>query len=118
MNTRTIDIVREELNDVKYNSQVIINKLEKELYALETHWSNHVYNHFWEAEYTIFNYFENIARESCEGSYCYGESEYTQEFVVDGVHYLATVTFEYNRYDKQYYYIDGSNYSYKEIKNV
>jgi hypothetical protein len=55
------------------------------------------------------------AGEDCEGSHCCGEDEYTQEFMVGTQKYLATMTFEYSRHDKTYYYIDSSDYTSKEI---
>lgn len=55
------------------------------------------------------------AREDCEGAYNCGADHYDQEFMVGDVRYLGTLTVEYNRHDKTYYYIDGSNFSYKTV---
>jgi len=68
-----------------------------------------------EAESVISKRLENEAHEDCEGSYNYGSPTYEQEFIVQGKHYLATMTFEYNRHDKTYYYIDSSEYSFVEL---
>ena len=37
------------------------------------------------------------AFEDCQGAYNVGRDEYTQEFIVDGKHYMATAKYEYNR---------------------
>jgi nicotinamide phosphoribosyltransferase len=51
------------------------------------------------------------AREGCEGSYCQGNDSYTSLVYVkeDAKYYELTTTFDYNRHDKQYYYIDNYN---------
>ena len=66
---------------------------------------------------TLENALGNMAFEACEGAGNFGMDEYTQEFIVDGVHYIAKMTFEYNRHDKTYYYIDGSEFSYARKDN-
>lgn len=55
------------------------------------------------------------AHEDCEGSYNCGLPVYEQEFIVDGVHYLAKLECEYNRHDKTYYYVDEAHFSYEPI---
>ena len=50
------------------------------------------------------------AREDCEGAGNCGQPEYRQAFMVDGIEYVAIYTPEYNRHDKTYYYIDGSEF--------
>ncbi len=59
----------------------------------------------------------NQAKEDCEGSYNCGAEQYNQEFIVDGVHYMATLDVEYNRHDKTYYYVERhySKFSYKKL---
>lgn len=54
------------------------------------------------------------AAKDCEGSYNCGQTVYDQEFIVDGKHYIATLTCEYNRHDKQYYYVEESEFSIEE----
>jgi len=51
-------------------------------------------------------HFEEAA-EACEGSYCMGCDEYTTVVQVGDKYYELTTKFEYNRHDKQYYYIDN-----------
>lgn len=50
------------------------------------------------------------AYEDCEGAGNCGAPIYEQEFMVDGVVYVATLEVEYNRHDKTYYYIDSSEF--------
>lgn len=51
------------------------------------------------------------ADEDCEGSYNCGLDVYEQEFMVDGVVYVAALACEYNRHDKTYYYVDSSEFT-------
>jgi len=46
------------------------------------------------------------AKEACEGSYCCGNEEYTTVVLVEGEAVSLSTTFEYNRHDKEFYYID------------
>ena len=58
--------------------------------------------------------FENQAYEDCEGAGNCGSPEYEQDFIVGGKEYTAVCSFDYDRHDKTYYYIDRSEYSYRE----
>lgn len=49
------------------------------------------------------------ARDACEGSYCMGSDVYTSICKVADKFFKITAKFEYNRHDKQYYYVDNSN---------
>lgn len=46
------------------------------------------------------------AREACEGSHNMGLDIYSKLGIVDGQAYRVTIEVEYNRYDKQYYYVE------------
>jgi len=94
-----------------------IGELEASLLAFDDLLENNQYDDHDDAEAHIDERYQGIAREACEGSYCYGESEYKQRYQIKGspTIYEATITFEYNRHDKTYYYIDGSDYSYAEV---
>ena len=52
-----------------------------------------------------------MAFEDCEGAGNCGMDKYTQEFIVGDMHYIATLTVEYNRHDKTYYYIDETDFT-------
>lgn len=58
------------------------------------------------------------ADDACEGSDCYGQSKYTQEYqLIDSdTVYLGKIEVEYDRHDKTYYFVDEVEYSYSEIK--
>lgn len=49
------------------------------------------------------------AKEDCEGSYNVGSEEYSDECTINGEYYIVTTPFEYDRHDKEFYYI--SHYS-------
>ena len=51
------------------------------------------------------------AFQDCEGAGNCGANVYEQEFMVGDVVYVATLECEYNRHDKTYYYLDGSEFS-------
>lgn len=51
--------------------------------------------------------FLDRAKEACEGSYNVGEESYRQECFIDGVPFLYILTPEYNRHDRQYYYVES-----------
>lgn len=76
---------------------------------------NNVYPTLEEALDKIEDRLLGEARAACEGSYNLGADEYEQEFIVDGEHYMATLTVEYNRHDKTYYYVDGSEFSHRKL---
>lgn len=94
-----------------------IAELETSMSVFDDQLENNQYESHESAERVIFNRYENIAGEACEGSYCCGASEYKQQYQISGnpAVFEATVSFEYNRHDKTYYYIDDSDYSYKEV---
>ena len=56
----------------------------------------------------------DLAFQDCEGAHNCGSPEYTREFMVDGKVYIATLKCEYNRHDKMYYYVDGTEFSIAE----
>lgn len=53
------------------------------------------------------------ANDDCEGSHNCGASSYTQEFIVGETHYIGTLSVDYNRHDKTYYYVDGYEFDCK-----
>lgn len=68
-----------------------------------------------EATNELENRMRNQAHEDCEGSYNFGLDVYEQEFIVDGILYLAKLECEYNRHDKTYYYVDYAKFSYEPV---
>lgn len=67
-----------------------------------------------EAAEALEDALSNRAFQDCEGAGNCGANVYEQEFMVGDVVYVATLECEYNRHDKTYYYLDGSEFSIKE----
>lgn len=109
---------------MKTKEQLLLNikTCEEALLAADTELNefvdapeNNVFATLGEAERELKKRLREKAHDACEGSYCCGDDEYKQEFIVDGVHYMATLTVEYNRHDKTYYYVDSADFSYKQL---
>lgn len=77
---------------------------------------NNVFESLEAAEADLEDRLNNKAYADCQGAYNCGDDKYEQEFIVDGKHYIATLECEYNRHDKTYYYIDGSEFSVREVE--
>jgi hypothetical protein len=67
---------------------------------------NNVFSSMEEAEGVVYARLKDEAYKDCEGTY-------TQEFIVNGVHYIGTLSVEYNRHDKTYYYIETTHWKGK-----
>ena len=90
-------------------------KLKEQEY--ETLWReirNHVYESLSEAEYFLTHHLKNLAVRDCQGAGNCGKTAYSQDFIVHGVKYTATMTFQYNAHNKVYFYIEESEYSYTQ----
>lgn len=83
----------------------------KALFDFEAKAENNVFATMREAELKIHRKLEAEAHNDCEGAGNCGAESYQQEFMVDGVVYVGTLTVEYNRHDKTYYYIDRSDFT-------
>jgi hypothetical protein len=105
------EMIIDAKTDVEFCS-VRLKQAECNLEALESDIRNHVYESLEVAEFKLEGILCREANEACEGSYCWGEDSYSQDFIVDDKEYVATMTFEYNRHDKTYYYVDCSEFSY------
>jgi len=77
---------------------------------------NNIFDTLEDAESTLEERLLDKARGDCEGSHNCGNDKYTQQFQVGCKQYLATLTVEYNRHDKTYYYIDGSDFSVAAVE--
>lgn len=71
---------------------------------------NNVYPSLEDAEYKIEGILSDMAYEDCEGEGNCGAEEYRQLFMVGDKSYVGIYNPEYNRYDKTYYYVDGSEF--------
>lgn len=105
----------EQLKADVETAKAALAQAEKALANFETAPEQNVFPSLDEAEGVLEERMRNWAFEDCQGAYNCGSDEYEQEFIVDGVHYLATLECEYNRHDKTYYYLDGATFSYKQI---
>lgn len=110
-----IDVERKVINAKINRLMAEVSGLHEQLDALDNSIEANVFGSHEEAEKTLYWRFSTIANEACEGSHCYGEDVYTQDFKVGDELFTATVEFEYNRHDKEYYYVEGSTYSYKAV---
>jgi len=90
---------------------------EAEIANLEQAGCNWVFETHYDAEYHIREYYENVAYQACEGSYNRGDDEYEQSYqlIASDFIYQGVFKVEYNRHDKQYYYIDGTSYEFTQV---
>lgn len=96
--------------------EVQLAKAENALYKFMQLPENNRYDDLEVAKAWIYERLYEQATEDCEGSYNCGNEEYKQKFMVAGKTYEATMTLEYNRHDKTYYYIDEiTSFEVKEI---
>lgn len=95
------------------SAAIALAEAKEALAEFESLAENNVFETIEKAVSAIENKLECQAHEDCEGSYNCGDESYSQEFIVDGVKYVGTLTLEYNRHDKTYYYIDGSEFTYE-----
>jgi hypothetical protein len=75
---------------------------------------NNVFATVEQASAVIENALLAQASDDCEGAHNCGAEKYTREFMVDDKTYVGTLTVEYNRHDKTYYYIDGYEFGVAE----
>lgn len=93
-------------NQLSTQEEVLVN-LYKDI-------RNHVYTSLEEAGDVLSEGLESEAHQDCEGKHNCGNETYSQDFIVGNVMYTATMTFEYGRHDKTYYYIESAEYFCKE----
>ncbi len=96
-------------------AQANLRAAEKALAEFNSLAENNVFDDKRKAEGFAENACDNMAHEDCEGAGNCGESEYTQDYMVNGEKFRCTATYEYNRHDKTYYYIDGRDYKHEAI---
>lgn len=96
-------------------AEQILDAARAELHEFDCLPENNTFDDLDTAAGTIEDKLLNFATQDCEGSHNRGNDEYSQEFIVNGVRYVGTLKVEYNRRDKQYYYVDESDFDYKLI---
>lgn len=102
----TLEILKQNIAD----AQSALRDAEAALIEFEERPENNVYaslDDAGELEYIL----GGLAFQDCEGAHNCGSPEYTREFMVNGKVYIAKLEVEYNRHDKMYYYVDGTEFS-------
>lgn len=99
------------IDDVKA-AQAALTKAQAALANFDALAENNVFASLDEAIGVIEDKLLSQASNDCEGSYNCGDETYSQEFIVDGQHYVGTLHCEYNRHDKTYYYVDSHEFTY------
>lgn len=108
------DLVRLGFIDAIRKAEDAVVAAKAALVDYDSSIENNTYLTLTEAEYQITDRYRDIAHSEC-GSYMMGAESYTQKFMVDGELYEAMICFEYNRHDKEWYYVDGTEYSYRKL---
>jgi len=106
----TLEILKQNIAD----AQSALNSAEAALSEFEERPENNVYASLEEAAGPLEDILGALAFQDCEGAHNCGSPEYTREFMVDGKVYIAKLEVEYNRHDKMYYYVDGTEFSISE----
>ena len=102
---------KEELQAELANAKTNVDRINALIQAFDTSPENNVFESMERAESVLQNRLRGMAFEDCEGAGNCGLDSYSQEFIVDGNHYIGTLKLEYNRHDKTYYYIDDSEWT-------
>jgi len=109
---------KEELQAAVQAAKKTLADAEAAVDAFDALAENNVFPTMDEALCIVEDMLRDRATEACEGRYRCGKPEYSQAFMVGETKYLGTAKFEYNRHDKTYYYVDGCEFSHKEIEPV
>lgn len=108
-------ITKIELESAVKEAQLALNAANDALRDFTLSAENNVYATLDEAESAAEDILRDMAFADCEGAGNCGLDTYTMHVMVDGKKYLATLTVEYNRHDKTYYYIDESEITLTEV---
>jgi hypothetical protein len=105
---------KEELEQAVESAKTALRRAEDALLEWSDRPENNVFATMKEAESAIEDALLSMAADDCEGAYNCGADSYSRGFMVDGKTYIGTLTCEYNRHDKTYYYIDGHTFTVTE----
>ncbi len=86
------------------------------LIAFDARPDNNVFPDMETAEARIEDALRGEAEADCEGSHNCGMPQYHRHFIVDGVEYVGTLSVEYNRHDKTYYYVEEASFTYSKAE--
>lgn len=106
----------EELNEAVSKAQEALDLAKNYLLEYLVKPENNTFTDLEVASYKIEMDLEDRASNACEGSYRRGPDEYIQLFYVNDSLYKGTLKVEYNRHDKTYYYIDGTDFLVEEVR--
>ncbi len=73
------------------------------------------FDYYREACWSVEEHLEAIASNDCEGSYNCGNPTYTQGFYVGDDLYLGTLSVEYGREQKKFYFIEQSDFKAEKV---
>lgn len=104
---------REELTTAIKAATANLDAAKGALAAFEALAENNVFGTLDDAIDRIQDKLERRAFDDCQGANNCGAPQYSQEFMVGGVKYIGTLTVEYNRHDKTYYYVEESSFTYE-----
>jgi len=102
---------RQELEAAISAARSNLKRAKEALYEWEALAENNRYNDLETAGAEIEERLREQAFKDCQGAHNCGQGCYTQEFMVGEALYRGTLTCEYNRHDKMYYYIDSSEFT-------
>ena len=103
----------ENLKQAVVDAQKVLADAENALALFQEQPENNVYASLEDAA-ELEDVLGDLAFQDCEGAHNCGSPEYTREFMVGDKVYIATLKCEYNRHDKMYYYVDGTEFSIAE----
>lgn len=107
--------MREQLESNVADALAALQKAEIALIEFDSAPENNRFDSLGQAEGAIEDKLLHQARKDCEGSYKCGNDSYTQDFYVGDKLYRGELTCEYNRHDKQYYYVEEYEFRTWEI---
>jgi len=102
---------RQELEAVISAAKLTLKRAREALQEWESLAENNRYDDMGTAEQEIAERLERQAVKDCRGSYNCGADCYTQDFIVGEKTYRGTLTCEYNRHDKTYYYVESCEFT-------
>lgn len=100
-----------ELEAAVQQARIELHTAESALAEFMSYAENNVFATLDEASYKIEDRLMSMSADDCAGADNCGHPKYTQEFMVDGLVFVATLDCEYNRHDKTYYYLDYYKFS-------
>lgn len=103
-----------ELNAEAKQHYDALARINSQKAQLEDNILNFVYDNLKQAKAAIEDYLYEEASETCGDMMC-GNPELERDYIVNGIRYVCTGHFEYDRHDKRFYYLFDSQYTHEEI---